>query len=90
MYLELGGSLLLLQSPRPNANACRGQAPEPPVSADRRLHLDLVTLMLATDEADHLTKYVQHVMDSQRVRHFAFEPHVSAKLAPGAAPVSYP
>ena len=36
-----------------------------PVNSERHLHLDLVSLLLATDEADHLTKYAlgwtQHV-----------------------------
>ena len=38
-----------------------------PESSVRHLHLDLVSLMLATDEADHLTKYARDGMDAARI-----------------------
>ena len=53
------------QAKRHRISEARVQCPE---SSERRLHLDLVTLMLATDEADHLTKYARDGMDSGRVR----------------------
>ena len=42
--------------------------PAPPVSSERHLHLELITLMMATGEADHLTKYALNGMDSARVK----------------------
>ena len=39
-----------------------------PESSVRNLHLDLLSLMLATDEADHLTKFAHNGMDSSHVK----------------------
>ena len=51
-----------------------GAAVQCPVNSERNLHLDLLTLLLATDEADHLTKYAQNGMDSARVQRVLKKP----------------
>ena len=45
-----------------------------PESSVRHLHLDLLSLMLATDEAGHLTKYARDGMDSARVKRVMKKP----------------
>ena len=40
----------------------------------RKVHLDIVSLMLATDEADHLTKFAHNGMDSARVKRVLKKP----------------
>ena len=45
-----------------------------PESSVRHLHLDLLSLMLATDEAGHLTKYARDGMDSARVKRVLKKP----------------
>ena len=52
----------------PSASAEAHASDQCPVSSERHLHLDLVSLMLATDEANHLTKYAHNGMDSARVK----------------------
>ena len=44
-----------------------GPVPAPPLQPERHLHLDLLTVMLATDEADHLTTYAHNSMKAARV-----------------------
>ena len=39
-----------------------------PESSVRKLQLDLVCRLIATDEADHLTKYAHNGMDSARIK----------------------
>ena len=81
------------QAKRHRISEARVQCPE---SSERRLHLDLVTLMLATDEADHLTKYARDGMDSGRVRRVLKNPcqctggsRCSARQLPVAGVVEY-
>ena len=54
--------------PQVKRRRVEGPGPPPPVNSERNLHLDLLPLMLASDEADHLTKYALNGMDTARVR----------------------
>jgi hypothetical protein len=41
---------------------------------DRHIHLDMVTVLMATDEADQLTSYARHGMDRNRVEEVLQKP----------------
>ena len=57
--------------PQPKRSESGVPSPEP---AERRLHLDLVTLLLATAEAGHLTQYAHNGMDAARVKRVLIGP----------------
>jgi len=56
------------QVKRQRSVQCPVSSAAPPQNPERHLYLDLSTLMLATDQADHVTKYALNGMDSARVR----------------------